>query len=539
MLKFNKYLINTKIKTKMKKIFSLLLIITFLISFIPQNSFASVETKETYFIVTAYYSPLPNQKFYLKWNYKAEKRLNWEGIRWASGKNVFSWMLAAPKGYKFGTKIYLEWLGIGEVADRWWAIVHAWNRGYKYDRIDLWVGYWDEGLKRALYWGKRKIKWKIVSKNSKITINYNKIPAPTWATKGLKKISNIFNTPLWVGSNPSQVRELQKFLQKIGLYKGKIDWIYNNKIIDIIYNFQVKNKLIKPKELYWAWYWGYKTRNLFLKKYLNWDFDWNKNIIITKNIPKKELSIFKKPLKTLEETKQLQKILKELNLYYWEINWSYSDIKNIILDFQLKNKIIKSKNELWAGYFWPKTRAKLKEKYEEYQKKLDLKKQEEKRKKELEKKFKQLQELSLKQAKKEIFEIWVPKFWEVSPRVRELQKKLKLIGYFDYKDTAIFWNITKNSIIRYQLDKKIIKSKNELWAWHFWPKTREQFEKDLANIILNMQVKQDKTLAEFISKKSFKKEEITQKIENKKVSQIINKKDYLQVMLQIEKRLII
>jgi hypothetical protein len=59
----------------MKKILSLLLIITLLTSLIPLKTFAST-TKETYFIVTAYYSPLPNQKFYLKGNYEAEKRLN-------------------------------------------------------------------------------------------------------------------------------------------------------------------------------------------------------------------------------------------------------------------------------------------------------------------------------------------------------------------------------------------------------------------------------------------------------------------------------
>jgi len=526
----------------MKKIFSLLLILTLFFNiFIPFKSFAAHQaTKEKYFIVTAYYSPLPNQKFYLKGNYEAEKRLNWEWIRWASWKNVFSGMLAAPKWYKFGTKIYLEWLWVWEVSDRWWAIVHAWNRWYNYDRIDLWVGYGDEGLKRALYWWKRKIKWKILPSNSKITIDYKKIPSPTWATKWLKKISNIFNIPLWINSNPNQIKELQKFLQKIGLYKGKINWIYNNEVIDIIYNFQIENKLIKPGQLYWAWYWWYKTRNLFLKKYLNWDFDSNKNIITTKNIPQK-YDIFSKPLKTIDDTKKLQKILKQLNLYSWEIDGSYSNIKNIILNFQLENNIIKSKNELGAWYFWPKTRAKLKEKYNEYQKQEELKKQEEKRKKELEEKFKQLQELSLKQAKKEISNIWTPKFWEVSPRVRELQKKLKILGYFNYKDTAIFWNITKQSIIKYQLDKKIIKSKNELGAGYFWPKTREQLTNDLAKLILNTQINKNKELTNFINKKKNKtqKNEIAEKEETKKISKTINKKDYLQVMLQIENRLVI
>jgi peptidoglycan hydrolase-like protein with peptidoglycan-binding domain len=439
-------------------------------------------------------------------------------------------MLAGPKWYKFWTKIYLEWLWVWEISDRWWAIVHAWKRGYNYDRIDLWVGYWDEGLKRALYWGKRKIKWKIVSRYSKVTINNKKIPAPNWATNWLKKISNIFNTPLWVGSNKNQVKELQKFLQKIWLYKGKIDWIYNSEIINIIYNFQLKNWIIKNWQAYWAWYWGYKTRNKMLKKYLNWDFDIKTNQI--KKTTNKNKSIFDKPLKTIEETKQLQEILKKLELYNWEINGSYSDIQDIILDFQLKNKIIKNKNELGAGYFWPKTRAKLKEIYDNLL-------EEEQRKKELEEKFKFLEKLALQEAEKKVNNLGKPKLWDITPQVRELQKSLKSLGYFNYKDTAIFWPITKKALIKYQIEKNLIKNENHFWAGIFWPKTKKQLTKDLAEIILKEKLEKEPKLVEFLEKKKDNKKEFVEN-ENKQISKnTINKKDYLQVMLQIEKRLII
>jgi hypothetical protein len=67
---------------------------------------ASVEKKK--FIVTAYYSPLPNQSFYLKGSYEADIRLNGNGTHGASGKAVYVGMLAAPKTYPFGTKIYLQ-----------------------------------------------------------------------------------------------------------------------------------------------------------------------------------------------------------------------------------------------------------------------------------------------------------------------------------------------------------------------------------------------------------------------------------------------
>lgn len=501
----------------MKKLISFIIITLQIIAFIPWKTFANSKQKDRYFIVTAYYSPLPNQKHYLKWNFIAEKRLNWEWIKWASWKNVFSWMLAWPKWYKFWTKIYLDWLWVWEISDRWWAIVHAWNRWYKYDRIDLWVWYWEEGLKRALYWGKRKIKWEIITKKSQLTINIKKIPAPNWATKGLKQISSIFNTPLWKGSNKEKIKQLQEFLLKIWLYNWKIDWIYNKKIINTIYNFQIKNYLIKKDTDYWAGYWGYKTRNLILKKYLNWFFDLNKvknkNIFNNTNIAKK-LNIFNKPVKSKKEIKKLQNILKNLWFYNWKINWKYKDIKNIILKFQLENKIIKSKKQLWAWYFWPNTRKILKNKYQIYQEQLKEKQLEEKRKKQLKEKFKILENLANKQAKKEINLIKNPKFWEVSIRVRKLQQSLKKLWYFNYKDTAIFWKITKKSLIKYQLDKKIIKSKKNLAAGIFWPKTKKQLQKDLALLILNKKLINNEELAIF--KKNNIKNSNLVKIDNKK-----------------------
>jgi hypothetical protein len=47
----------------MKKIISLLIIISIFILNVPKELFAN---NEEYFVVTAYYSPLPDQKYYLK-----------------------------------------------------------------------------------------------------------------------------------------------------------------------------------------------------------------------------------------------------------------------------------------------------------------------------------------------------------------------------------------------------------------------------------------------------------------------------------------
>jgi len=456
----------------MKKILALIILGNIFIGFLPKITHA--KNNDNYFIVTAYYSPLPNQKYYLKGNYNDEKTLNGQWIIGASWKSVFSGMLAAPWKYSFWTKIYLKWLGIWEVSDRGGAIVKAGKRWYEHDRIDVWVWYGDEWLRRALYWGKRKIKGSVVKSNSKITLNYKTIPSPLWATKNMKKISNIFHTPLGIGGDKNKVKELQKFFTEIGLYTWKITGKYNNEIIDIVYNFQLKNGIFKSEYDYGAWYWWASTRNLFLKKYINGDFTQEK----IKSLKKSEiLTLFDSPLKNKNSIKKLQEILKKLALYTWEIDGKYNSIREDILNYQLNREIVASKKSIWAGIFWPKTRASLKKEYELYLKK-------EKRELELEKLFDETEEESRGIAQEKIKNIWTPHYRDISINVRSLQKILKKVWYFNYRDTAIFGPKTRSSIIAFQIDMWIIENSSQLWAGIFWPKTKKALEKELTNIIL-------------------------------------------------------
>lgn len=72
-------------------------------------------------------------------------------------------MIAAPKTYAFGTQIFFDGLGLGTVQDRGGAIVAAFVRGQAYDRIDIWMGYGDAGLRRTIAWGRREVKGTIVT----------------------------------------------------------------------------------------------------------------------------------------------------------------------------------------------------------------------------------------------------------------------------------------------------------------------------------------------------------------------------------------
>lgn len=484
-----------------KIIFSILLILLSISPFSVLADEIAENQNKNYFIVTAYYSPLTDQKNYLTWNYEDEIRLNWNWTHWASWKQVFSWMFAWPKNYSFWTKIYLEWVWVWAIEDRWWAIVNSWERWYEYDRIDIWVWYWDEWLKRALYWGKRKVKWNIVSINSKITIDINKFYSPNWTTKKLSQVPEIFNVWIWKESDEEIVKDLKTFLNNVWLYKSEITWDYDENLIKFITKYQIENNIIKEITDSWAWYWWNLTRKNILRKYLDWDIKEIKKINSNQNVSKqqetKKSDIFISNPKTKEQIKALQQAFNDLEYYNWNLDWSSENIKKLILDYQLKQNLVKNSSDIWAWYFWPKTRESLKKEYNIF---LENSKKEQ----EFQQKIDELNILSKQKATEKIEKIWVPEFSEISSRVRELQLTLSKVGYFDYKDTAIFWETTKKSLINYQLDKNIISSIKDIWAWLFWPKTREKLKDDLRKIFFDEVVKSEK-LEEKMDKVLFQK----------------------------------
>lgn len=385
----------------MKKILSIITLFSIILcNQIFADNYEQEEIILKKFIVTAYYSPLPNQNFYLRWNFEDEVILNWEWKRWASGKEVYPWMLAAPKTYKFWTKIYLDWVGIWTVDDRWWAIVGSWSRWYDWDRIDIWMWYWDEWLKKALTWWKRTVYWRIVSTNNEDSL-------PSIALENFK---------IW-----------------------KIDF-----------------QSLKNAQLVW--------KNSSINKItLN-------NLVVPNNISEA----------TNKETiKYFQTILSNLWFYKWDIDWNYSDlIDKAILNFQLENNIVKTSKDRGAWYYWPKTKQVLNEKYLVFLNQEKIRIAKEKQEKE--------NLLAIEnQVQSLVKEFWTPKENEVWIHVRKLQKTLKYLGYFDWKDTAIFGKLTKESILKYQIDKWLVTKSSDIWAWMIWEKTLKKIQEDLKVLVIN------------------------------------------------------
>lgn len=255
-------------------------------SLMPPPMAQAIEAGKRTFKVTAYYSPLPGQSFYLQGNYEAEIRMNGNGTHGASGRAVFPGMIAAPKTYPFGTKIRLGGLGVGTVTDRGGAIVKAGERGQEYDRIDVWMGYGEPALRRALKWGVRTIDGEILSDGSTPDSIYLDSMDPTIASmtpqqriqETVKKeetqkmiaevealteqdeLLNSFPGGMGKGAQGIPVKILQSSLKQLGYYKQALSGVYDEETIDAMLRFQIDKKLITGIDDPAAGYFGAKTR---------------------------------------------------------------------------------------------------------------------------------------------------------------------------------------------------------------------------------------------------------------------------------------
>lgn len=79
-----------------------------------------------------------------------------------------------------------------------------------------------------------------------------------------------------------------------------------------------------------------------------------------------DLSIFDRTVysdSNVDDIKRVQQILIKMWRYNWAITWNYADIENIIFNFQVEKNILKTKQDDWAWWFWPKTRLAIKTDY--------------------------------------------------------------------------------------------------------------------------------------------------------------------------------
>ena len=306
------------------------------------------------FSVTGYYSPLPGQSIYATGSYEGDIILNGEGVRGADGVNVFPGMIAAPADYPFGTKICLPDFGCGEVHDRGGAIVQKGGRSIaRHDRLDLWLGYGEEGLLRALNLGLWHTKGKIYfgKNNIPTSVNFKTV-------KPLSKILSlpdreIFDTNLWLGKKGEKVEILQKALKKLNFYSGDIDGYFSEEVKDAVISFQVKNLVISKEGDRGTGSFGPQTRSALSEALYKKDLrdkmleKWGK-FEFEKSVSKGSRD---------ESVIQLQEILIKQELLDHDPTGYFGNItKEALITFQIQNGIIKNKNSRGAGRVGPKTK---------------------------------------------------------------------------------------------------------------------------------------------------------------------------------------
>ncbi len=345
-----------RLKNKIFSWLTLLSICIALFSYSPLTYSSSSE--ETYFIATAYYSPLKGQSRYTTGSYSWDVRLNGGGVQTASWKGVFPGLLAWPANYPFWTKIHFEGYWVGTIEDRWWAIVKAGERWHSYDRIDIWMWYGDPGLERALKWGTRKIKWKIVVPSTPVSLSFDQ-----WKLWYLTDLEVNPLTP-----KEQDVQRLQEIFTLAWLYSGSISGKYDD-IQESLVDFQLKHGVISSRwEVSAGWY-GPKTRSMLNKIYnTSPELLQREDVSIFYNTPHAQaLSTYKlileygdlniTPNSWREEIQSLQELLTKLWEFHWKQDGSYETILPDLLRYQKKIGLIGDNDDWGAGYFWNKTKS--------------------------------------------------------------------------------------------------------------------------------------------------------------------------------------
>lgn len=314
-------------------------------------------------MVSAYYSPLPDQRFYMRGSYAGDIRLNGRGTNGADGTEVYVGMLAAPRGYPFGIRIRIPGLGVGEVHDRGGAI-RAYNN---YDRIDVWMGYGEEGLSRALNWGMRlvegEIYWKAHQVEPGLSFGWvsSALPKSTLSRLIGRTISTpkTFTKPITSQSPKGSVRELQEALRLFGYYNGPVTGNLGDRTKEAILAFQLAEGVVLNKNSAGAGYFGPKTRQALKTKLENFNSKVLKEQSRLKN-NLAELTIGLGKNSTGDEVYRLQQMLWELGYYSGELNGKYASATiDAVFEFQKENGIIKTNWDKGAGYFGKKTHAAL------------------------------------------------------------------------------------------------------------------------------------------------------------------------------------
>jgi len=355
-------------KNRVQRLLASLLALTVFVGS-TATSFASTsfEPYQETFIISAYYSPLPDQAVYFRGSYDADRRLNGNGTNGADGTQVYPGMLAAPKSYLFGTKLKIPGLGVGTIHDRGGAIVEAGVRTNEHDRIDVWMGAGEEGLARALNWGMRTVTATVYPPHHELADSFT-LPTNLASLNHLKKLP--FPKNIGTGDSGDLVKSLQAELKTLGYYRGAEHGDFDAATEAAVLKYQFARRIVSEDTDPGAGYVGPATRTALNKDINNRG---GKKIsptsllatsILQSGGASPALGSNRFPV-TLskgdsgDRVRDMQIALAKLGMYECDINGIYDERAEVcVLKFQEENEIVQA-GQLGAGTFGPQTSQKL------------------------------------------------------------------------------------------------------------------------------------------------------------------------------------
>lgn len=311
----------------------------------------TTETPQTFpykktFTISAYYSPLPDQRYFAQGNYEAEVRMEGEGVTAADGTKVYSGLAAASRDFPFGTKMEIPGFGIIAIHDRGGAI--------NGDRLDIWVGYGEEGLSRSIGFGMRKVEVTVLGIDPAIkeSVRFDGIPLAD-LTK-LPQKTKYFKTDLNLGDSGLSVSELQRMFKKLGFFTGEITGNFGEETRKAVEQFQLNEKVIDSNADAGAGIFGPRTRGRF-------------EALLAAKKAQTLLMLPQPPLlvgASGESVKQLQTLLQEYGFLKQAVAVNGEAVfdaatEEAVKRLQIDLSIIMSGTDAGAGIYGPKTKAAL------------------------------------------------------------------------------------------------------------------------------------------------------------------------------------
>lgn len=403
-------------------------------------------------VISAYYSPLPDQARYVTGSYEGDIRLNGSGVNGADGTPVFPGMIAAPPTYPFGFKMKIPGIGTVAVHDRGGAI--------KGNRLDVWMGYGDEGLNRALSWGKRTIDVEMygVDESVKESVYLEGYQEAEKFVRKVAKITRLFPNDIWYESEGEEVVELQTALKDLGYFEGEVDGFYGEETLHAVFEFQKDNGIIVSWDDLGAGHCGVQTRALLEKK-----IEKSKNSKKVTIVDPSEIFYSKDISLGAEgdEVEQIQRELLKMNFLRIQPTGKYDELTaHAVFKFQQKMAIVNSESDAGAGVVGPKTREALNRIANSrigVERKVAAKKNGE-----------------VSEAIAFAFDMEPGMQHE---KVVDLQSSLKKLGHFEGDVTDFYGPVTQSAVIAFQLDQGLIGSEDESGAGRVGPRTREALNK--------------------------------------------------------------